>query len=377
MEIREHGVSVKNKPKRRSINFDDEALFEEQETFEEADNGKPEVLRKIEEINKEPTSKSETPPTASKSNKPLTANGSEKPLEKSAKEPNQSESTFNIVHLTKDDILKFKSTSKTSSESNIAKENIHKNHRSRLKKQFRENGIESLSEVQVLELLLYFSIPQRDTNPLAHRLLSEFSSVKDVLGADFDELTKVSGVKDNTALLLKLVHSLMSYTRRPNEENFIGSTQEAKQYCEKLFIGADVEKFYVICLSKSNAIKKVKLIGTGTLDEITIQIRNITEFALLSKCNRIIICHNHPGGKGRVSDQDIVFTYSLLCSCLLNSIDILDHVVVGTDKTVSMNEQGLLSAMKKRAFKVIQLPTDTKLIISASSQNFVTSTYDN
>lgn len=162
----------------------------------------------------------------------------------------------------------------------------------------------------------------------------------------------------------------------PKGAKVISTTFAAKDYCQKLLHGVDVEQFYVICLSKQNEVKKMKMIALGTMDEISLQIRNITEFVLLSKCNRIVICHNHPSGKGRVSDEDMSFTYSLLCSCLLNSIDILDHVIVGTNRTISMNEQGMLQSMKQKAFTLLQLSSDQKLIISSSSEKFITSEHD-
>lgn len=248
---------------------------------------------------------------------------------------------------------------------------IHGGHRQRLKHQFLTSGVDSLSEIQQLELLLFYSIPQRDTNPIAHALLDEFGSLREVLLADVEALTKVKGVKENTATHLSLVGKMLNVCSKSLNTNVISSTSKSKEYCSNLFVGINVEQFYVICLSKSNKIQKVKLMNSGSTDEINVQIRNITEFALTNKCNRIVVTHNHPIGKGVMSDEDIRFTYSLVCSCMLNSIDILDHVVVGTDKAISAREQGILEKLKSRAFKTIQIPAETKLFLSSSSQNYV------
>lgn len=248
---------------------------------------------------------------------------------------------------------------------------IHGGHRQRLKYQFLTSGVDSLSEIQQLELLLFYSIPQRDTNPIAHALLDEFGSLREVLLADVEALTKVKGVKENTATHLSLVGKMLNVCSKSLNTNVISSTSKSKEYCSNLFVGINVEQFYVICLSKSNKIQKVKLMNSGSTDEINVQIRNITEFALTNKCNRIVVTHNHPIGKGVMSDEDIRFTYSLVCSCMLNSIDILDHVVVGTDKAISAREQGILEKLKSRAFKTIQIPAETKLFLSSSSQNYV------
>lgn len=249
---------------------------------------------------------------------------------------------------------------------------IHGGHRQRLKDQYLANGIDSLTDIQKLELLLFFSIPQRDTNPIAHALIDEFGTIKDVLLADTTDLMRVSGVKENTALHLNLVGKMLNVCSKSQNKNIISSTSMAKEYCNNLFVGIEVEQFYVICLSKSNKIQKVKMINSGSKDEINIQIRNITEFALSSKCNRIIVSHNHPVGLGRMSDEDIRFTYSLVCSCMLNSIDLLDHIVVGTDKPISAREQSILEKLKERAFKTIQIPQKTKLFLSDSSLKYIT-----
>lgn len=249
-------------------------------------------------------------------------------------------------------------------------QNIHKDHRARLKLQFLHNGFDSLTDVQKLETLLFFSIPQKDTNPIAHALLDEFGSLQNVLSADSSMLMKVKGVKENTTILLKLVSGFINACNKPSFEETITSTVKAKEFCTKLYTGVSVEQFYVVCLSKSNKIKKVKLVQSGTMDEVSVQIRNITELAIESKCNRIIISHNHPSGLGKMSDEDCRFTYSLLCSCLLNSIDILDHIIVGTDKTISLCEQQMMSKLKERAVKTIQLPQDQLPFISSLSSDY-------
>lgn len=251
------------------------------------------------------------------------------------------------------------------------KKNIHKDHRSRLKSQFLNSGFNSLSDIQKVELLLFYSIPQKDTNPIAHALLDEFGSIKDILSAEVNELIKVKGIKENSAILIKLISNLITLTNFPNPEDYISSTAKAKEFCSKLYVGVEVEQFYIICLTKSNRIKKVKLISSGTMDEVNVQIRNITSFALDTKCSRIIISHNHPNGKGVMSDEDCSFTYSLLCSCLLNSIDVLDHVIVGTDRAISLCEQQIMKRIKAKAVSTIQLPKNKLSMISADSAEYV------
>ncbi len=248
--------------------------------------------------------------------------------------------------------------------------NIHKNHRNRLKQQYIRSGLDSLSEVQKLELLLYYAIPQRDTNPLAHALLNKFGSLSEVLSADFHDLIETNGIKESTALLIKLISGLMNSVNLPNELGYINSSADARAFCSKLYHGVDVEQFYVICLTKSNRIKKYTCIGSGTIDEVNVPIREITQFAIQQKCNQIIVSHNHPSGSKLVSDDDLKFTYSLICSCLLNNIVLTDHVVVGTDGVSSMNDSKIIQALTLKASSNVIVNKETRLLISESSKSY-------
>ena len=261
---------------------------------------------------------------------------------------------------------------KEKAEAKTAKpKNIHKDHRMRLKSQYLQNGYESLTDIQKLELLLFYAIPQKDTNPLAHKLLDEIGSLKDVLSADVSRLIKVKGIKENSAILINLIGKLFTAISKPDGYTHIGGIKKAKEFCKKLYVGVEVEQFYVICLTKANRIMKYKLIKTGTADEVSIQIRSITEFALECNCNRIIVSHNHPGSIGAMSDEDCKFTYSLLCSCLLNSIEVIDHIIVGMDRTISMHSQRMLDMLKEKAYDRLQLTKEKRTFLSSLSENYL------
>ena len=254
--------------------------------------------------------------------------------------------------------------------------NIHKDHRSRLKSQFLSNGVDGLTDIQKLELLLFYSIPQKDTNPIAHKLLDAFGSIRNVFAASPADLMKVSGIKENSATLIKFVGSMLNYCSRPDGEDVIDSTSKGKDFASKYFAHIEVEQFYVFCLTKSNKLKKSVLINTGTSGEVSVQIRNITEVAIENKCDRIIVAHNHPCGKAIMSDQDCKFTYSLICSCILNNIDVLDHIIVGTDRTISLYEQGIIEKLKQRASNTIQISEEKRFFISETSKSYIKSNID-
>ena len=112
------------------------------------------------------------------------------------------------------------------------------------------------------------------------------------------------------------------------------------------------------------------MIQSGSSDEIVLQIRNITEFAISEKCNRIIVSHNHPSGKAIMSDEDCSFTYSLICSCLLNSIEVVDHIIVGTDTAISLASKQILQRLKESAFNALNISTQKQLLISNYSEKY-------
>ena len=255
--------------------------------------------------------------------------------------------------------------------------NIHKDHRFRLKNQFIENGIDALTDIQKLELLLFYAIPQKDTNPIAHNLINTFGTLSDVMSASFNELIKVDGIKENSATLIRFFGSMLNYSSRPDSEEILSSSSKAKEFVTKYFNHISVEQFYVFCLTKSNCVKKAFLINSGSASEVNVEIRNITEKALETNCNRMIIAHNHPQGKAVMSGQDCRFTYSLLCSCILNNIELLDHIIVGTDKTISLYEQGILAKLKQKASNTIQISDSNKLFISEEPAGYIKSEIDN
>ena len=155
------------------------------------------------------------------------------------------------------------------------------------------------------------------------------------------------------------------------------ATKLAREYCEKFYVGVNLEQFYVVCLSKNNKVIGTKMIKSGTTDEIKVEIRDITEFAISINCNRIIVSHNHPQGSGEMSDEDFRFTYSLVCSCMLNDIDILDHIIVGTDKNYSFSEHGLMKILKDKANSKVLIPKERQIFLSNISKNYqISETYE-
>ena len=125
-------------------------------------------------------------------------------------------------------------------------EQIHKNHRTRMKQTFLEHGFDAFSDVEKLEFVLYYAIAQKDTNPLAHRLLDEFGSFDHVLEAPVEALSKIEGLGEHSAILLNLMLQVASAYGKNKTEKIISGAESAKAYAANLFKGKYVEEFYVI-----------------------------------------------------------------------------------------------------------------------------------
>ena len=221
---------------------------------------------------------------------------------------------------------------------------MHTGHRKRLKNRFLEEGLDSFEPHQVLELLLFFSIPRRDTNEIAHKLLKKFGSLSGVFEADIKELVKVEGIGENSAFLISMIPQL---SRRYLNDKWrdkpeLNSSSKAGEYAISLFAGRTYEVFYVICLDAQNRVNHAALVHEGTINEAPIYPRIIVETILRHKANSVILAHNHPGGSLNPSRGDIEATKVIKNALESISVKVVDHIIVCGERYVSFAERGLL-----------------------------------
>jgi len=221
---------------------------------------------------------------------------------------------------------------------------VHEGHRSRLKKRFLEEGLDGFEDYQILELLLFYAIPRRDTNELAHSLIRNYGSLSGVLEADPIELTSSSGLGANSAVLLTLIPSLARnyFKDRWGIKPILNSTVKAGEYILTLFAGRTYEVFYVVCLDAQHRVIYPALVQEGTIDQASVYPRVIVETALRHKAHTVILAHNHPGGSPNPSSQDIEVTKRIRVALEPISIAVLDHIIAAGEVYVSCAEKGLL-----------------------------------
>jgi len=221
---------------------------------------------------------------------------------------------------------------------------MHEGHRTRLKRRFLEEGLDGFEDHQILELLLFYAIPRRDTNEIAHSLLKKYGSLSGVFEADSKDLASTSGLGENSSVLLSLIPSLARiylkdrWGKRPK----LDSTAKAGEYILSLYAGRTYEVFYVICLDAQHNVIHPALVHEGTIDQAPVYPRIIVETALRHKAHSVILAHNHPGGSPSASPQDIEVTKKIRAALEPISVSVLDHIIAAGEHYVSCAELGLL-----------------------------------
>lgn len=222
--------------------------------------------------------------------------------------------------------------------------NLHAGHRMRLKKRFLSEGIDSFEDHNILELLLFYAIPQRDTNAIAHELINHFGGLANVFDAPISELVKINGITENGATLIKLIPSYARvYMHRKAYEALDMSRAEAVgEYFKSLFIGKTIEQIYMMSIDSSCRLIACDLLAEGAFSQVNINIRAITQIALKRNAYSVILAHNHPFGMSKPSNEDVLATTWIKNALKQLDIKFLDHIIVGNDEFSSLAELGFM-----------------------------------
>ena len=223
---------------------------------------------------------------------------------------------------------------------------IHEGHRSRLKQRFAEHGERVFDDHQLLELMLFYAVPQGDVNPLAHRLINHFGSFAAVLDAKPEELRKVKGVGDHTALFLSMFPQVLRryMASKSGNEELICSTADAGEFLLPYFFGARNETAFLLCLDAKGKVLSCRFLAEGSLDRVGLNSRQVVETALENRASSVILAHNHISGLATPSEADVALTLALRPLLRSLGIHLLDHLIIADGDFVSMAQSGLLPA---------------------------------
>ncbi len=235
-------------------------------------------------------------------------------------------------------------------------DHMHDGHRQRMKNRFRVGGLTSFEQHEIIEMLLFFGVARKDTNPLAHRLVKTFGSLGAVLDAPHEELMRVDGVTDHIATLLNFSGALArEYFRRQTGTGLVlNNTDETGRYVLPHFIGAGREMVFLICMDGRNRVLNSDIIYRGDVNVTEVSTRLVLQTALRHNATAVIIAHNHLQGIALPSRQDIATTVSLRKALDTAGIYLVDHLIVADHDYISMRDTDGLAHIF--SMKADQLP---------------------
>lgn len=218
-------------------------------------------------------------------------------------------------------------------------------HRDRLRKKYLQGGYSAFHEYEILEMFLTYAIPRRDTKPMAKELLERFGDLDGVVSANLDELSQVSGIKENSAIFLKLLGDLSKnlYKGEMKREGVqLKDKSSLLRYLRSEIGFSTREEFRVIFLNNYNILVGSETLFVGTIDKSAVYPREIVEKVLQYRAKGIIFAHNHPSGNLRPSKQDIAITEHMQEVLEMLDIKLLEHIIITKDGYFSFLEEGLI-----------------------------------
>lgn len=218
--------------------------------------------------------------------------------------------------------------------------NFHEGHRERLKhRMLNEGGLDNFEDHQILELMLFYAIPRRDTNELAHKILQEFGGLEDLLNAEPEAIANRTGVSINTAILLSLPGKIQKRRIYKNSlRKALNTVADMKAYFIDIMKNAATEEFYIVCMDRNRRIIKTKGIEGISRKKIMVNMRNIMLGISQLGAVYAVCSHNHPMGTKMFSANDIAATYELKSALAQCGIKLMDHILVCGEEAVSMAE---------------------------------------
>ena len=211
---------------------------------------------------------------------------------------------------------------------------LHAGHRARMRERFLRTGGAAMQEHELLELLLFWAVPRRDTNELAHALIEEFGSLAGVLEADADLLCRLAGIGEGTAVYLRLLGETarrytVEKTRTDEEITVYDTVDKVIRFLFPHFIGLQVERAYLLLFDNGMHLIDCHHVCDGSVTGVTVSIRRMIEQAYRKGAAAAILAHNHPGGLAVPSQDDIKVTRRLDEAFRLMEVPLLEHYVFG------------------------------------------------
>lgn len=243
----------------------------------------------------------------------------------------------------------------TNRENENAEAAIHEGHRERLKKRFLSEGIDHFDPHLILELVLFYAIPRKDTNPIAHRLMDYYNgSLAKVFDAPIEELEKIKGVTENAAILIKMFPEVCRRYLIDTMETgtIVKTSQDAAKRLIPMYIGKTTEVVSMMCIDGKGKVIFCNPVFEGTANAAAVSVRRFVEIAVRYATTDVILAHNHPGGVAIPSDQDILVTKKIAEALKTVNIALLDHLIIAGYDWVSLAATPTVSDLFPRRYEI-------------------------
>ncbi len=215
----------------------------------------------------------------------------------------------------------------------------HTGHRQRLRKKFIENGFDGFEPHEALEMYLFYAIPRKDTNPLAHRLLDRYLTIGGVCDAPIDELMKDFGLSESAAAFIKMLPEMSRlYVESKMSNDYILDTDTAGEMFKTKFIGRTSEATALMLGDAKGKMLYFGIIAKGSINSTDVPVRKIVDLALRHNAKNACIAHNHPSGSAIPSSSDLDATRLIFQTLANIGVRLLDHYIVSDDDYVSLRE---------------------------------------
>ncbi len=211
-------------------------------------------------------------------------------------------------------------------------------HRERLRARFLEAGATALADYELLELILFRSIPRIDVKPLAKDLIKHFGSFAEAIAADPKRLAEVDGMRESAIVEFKIVEAAAQRFAKGAVRKRLpmGSWSEVVDYCRTSMAFENREIFRIMFLDKKNGLIADEIQGSGTVDHTPVYPREVIRRALELSATAIVLVHNHPSGDPSPSTQDVAMTREIIAIAKPLGVTVHDHIIVGRDGHASL-----------------------------------------
>lgn len=224
------------------------------------------------------------------------------------------------------------------------RQNLLSGHRERMRAKIIDQGYDSLRDDEILEMLLFYAIPRKDTKLLAKELIKKFGSLERVIFSPPEKLTDIKGVTETTVALFMMMQRMKVDFKLSEiiDRTIMSNWQSVIDFCRAKIGFLEKEVFAVIFLNNNNVLISYEEFSEGTVDKVSVYPREIMELAITKKAGAVILVHNHPTGNVSPSKQDIEMTRSIRDALKTVNITLHDHLIISDADHSSFKSLGLI-----------------------------------